>query len=122
MAVSISSLQLVLIGRLAGFLTWHRKYLLEYENALRGLDEDFKCVTIPYWDWAEYNEHYAKDETWLQSSSVLQDFGGMPLALPPVAGISVCQGGSHAMDLSICCTVCEECLQVRGQRKVAQQH
>jgi len=36
----------------AGFLSWHRKYLLEYEDAIRTVDTRFKCVTIPYWDWS----------------------------------------------------------------------
>jgi len=38
----------------SGFLPWHRKFLLEYENALRCLDAKFACVTIPYWDWGEW--------------------------------------------------------------------
>ncbi|GMI45642.1 hypothetical protein TrCOL_g13795 [Triparma columacea] len=39
----------------SGFLPWHRKYLLEYENALRSADPNgkYKDVTVPYWDWAE---------------------------------------------------------------------
>ncbi len=32
----------------SGFLSWHRAYLLELENALR----EIRCdVTIPFWDW-----------------------------------------------------------------------
>ena len=32
----------------SGFLSWHRVYLLELENALR----EYGCnVTIPFWDW-----------------------------------------------------------------------
>jgi tyrosinase len=38
----------------SGFLPWHRKFLLEYENALRCLDVKFQCVTIPVWDWSEW--------------------------------------------------------------------
>ena len=35
-------------GGTSGFLSWHRAYLLELENALR----EYKCnVTIPFWDW-----------------------------------------------------------------------
>ncbi|GMH89267.1 hypothetical protein TrST_g7783 [Triparma strigata] len=39
----------------SGFLPWHRKYLLEYENAIRSADPGgkYKDVTVPYWDWAE---------------------------------------------------------------------
>lgn len=29
------------------------KYLLEYEDALRALGPKYKCVTVPYWDWAQ---------------------------------------------------------------------
>ncbi len=38
----------------SGFLPWHRKFLIEYENALRCLDVKFQCVTIPVWDWSEW--------------------------------------------------------------------
>lgn len=32
-----------------GFLTWHRAYMLAFEEALRRID----CgVTLPYWDWS----------------------------------------------------------------------
>ena len=30
------------------FLPWHRRFLLDLENALRRVDES---VTVPYWDW-----------------------------------------------------------------------
>ena len=30
------------------FITWHRYFLLEYENLLRLIHKD---ITIPYWDW-----------------------------------------------------------------------
>ncbi|MFF5500824.1 tyrosinase family protein [Streptomyces roseolus] len=30
------------------FLPWHRKFLLEFERALRRIDA---TVTVPYWDW-----------------------------------------------------------------------
>jgi len=49
----------------SGFLPWHRKFLMEYENALRCLAPKFKCVTIPYWNWGEWqyycNEQAKKD-------------------------------------------------------------
>lgn len=35
-----------------GFLSWHRAYLLELENALRTIHCN---VTIPYWDWSSGN-------------------------------------------------------------------
>lgn len=31
-----------------GFLTWHRQYLLDFEEDLREVDEG---VRLPYWDW-----------------------------------------------------------------------
>jgi hypothetical protein len=32
-----------------GFFTWHRAYLMAFEDALRS----FRCnVTVPYWDWS----------------------------------------------------------------------
>ena len=38
----------------SGFLPWHRKFLFEYENAVRASSgEESQCITIPYWDWAE---------------------------------------------------------------------
>lgn len=36
------------------FLAWHRKYLLEFENALRAANNGaWSNITIPYWDSAE---------------------------------------------------------------------
>jgi len=32
-----------------GFFVWHRKFLLEFENALRSLGPRFACLTLPYW-------------------------------------------------------------------------
>ncbi len=63
----------------SGFLPWHRKYLLEYENALRALGDEYKCVTVPYWDWAEDTDLCSADggcESYHSKSSILQDFGG----------------------------------------------
>ncbi|MET9479491.1 tyrosinase family protein [Streptomyces sp. NPDC006638] len=34
------------------FLPWHRRYLLDFERALRQIDP---AVTIPYWDWTTDN-------------------------------------------------------------------
>jgi len=38
-----------------GFLPWHRKYLVEFENALRAMGGQYADITIPYWDWAEWS-------------------------------------------------------------------
>jgi len=83
------------------FYAWHRKFLLEFENMLRSLDPKFKCVTIPYWDWAqEYKvcaainkggdyDGQAEDDSlvaghadlescdsYMDVSHILKDFGG----------------------------------------------
>ncbi|MEU2237431.1 tyrosinase family protein, partial [Streptomyces vietnamensis] len=34
------------------FLPWHRKFLLEFETALRRIDP---TVSVPYWDWTRDN-------------------------------------------------------------------
>ncbi|MER8232870.1 tyrosinase family protein [Streptomyces sp. NPDC101490] len=34
--------------RSPSFLPWHRRYLIEFEQALRSVDP---TVTLPYWDW-----------------------------------------------------------------------
>ncbi|MDK1476202.1 tyrosinase family protein [Streptomyces sp. 549] len=34
--------------RSPSFLPWHRRFLLEFEQALQSVDAD---VTLPYWDW-----------------------------------------------------------------------
>jgi tyrosinase len=38
----------------AGFLPWHRKYLLEFENALRASGPEYANVMLPYWDWGQW--------------------------------------------------------------------
>ncbi|KAF0752382.1 hypothetical protein AaE_006058 [Aphanomyces astaci] len=35
------------------FLFWHRKYLLGFENMLRSLGDQYKCLTLPYWDYVQ---------------------------------------------------------------------
>jgi cysteine-rich repeat protein len=63
----------------SGFLPWHRKYLMEYENALRGQSAKYNCVTVPYWDWAEDTDICSANggcTAFHDHSSILQDFGG----------------------------------------------
>lgn len=36
-----------------GFVLWHRRFLLAFENMLRSLKPKFRCVTIPYIDTVE---------------------------------------------------------------------
>eukprot|EP00966_Prymnesium_polylepis_P093335 2160577-Prymnesium_polylepis.1 len=68
----------------SGFLPWHRKYLLEYENALRGQAAAYKCVTVPYWDWAEETLQCEADAgctAFDSKSEILNAFGGAPACL-----------------------------------------
>ena len=65
----------------SAFLPWHRKFLLEFESALRALpgDENFKCLTLPYWDWSQNAEMCAQNPacvTWHKYDPVLLDSGG----------------------------------------------
>jgi tyrosinase len=50
------------------FLPWHRQFLMNFENSLRGLGGKYKCVTIPYWDWGK--ERKAGD--WQRSSPLFK--------------------------------------------------
>lgn len=64
--------------RTCGFLFWHRRFLIAYENMLRRQAPRFRCVTIPYWN---YFQDYAKfrngDCGNLQScSNILTGMGG----------------------------------------------
>jgi tyrosinase len=63
------------------FLPWHRKFLLEFETALRQQvnKEKYSCLTIPYWDWSQNAEICANDpecKTWHHDDPVLQESGG----------------------------------------------
>lgn len=64
--------------RTCGFLLWHRRMLVGYENMLRSLDPRFRCITIPYWN---YFADYARREngecnSLLSCSRILRDMGG----------------------------------------------
>jgi hypothetical protein len=63
----------------SAFLPWHRKFLVEFESMLRSLGDEFRCITIPYWDWSQNAEMCAQDPTcvtWHHNDPVLQDSGG----------------------------------------------
>ena len=61
-----------------GFLVWHRKFLLAYENMLRSLNPRFRCLTIPYWDYfASTTVHSAgRCNSYLSCNQALRDMGG----------------------------------------------
>ncbi|KAG9405042.1 hypothetical protein AC1031_004143 [Aphanomyces cochlioides] len=42
------------------FLFWHRRFLTEYENMLRSLDDKFACVTLPYYDYIQDNIAFSR--------------------------------------------------------------
>lgn len=67
----------------SGFLSWHRAYLLELENALR----DIKCnVTLPFWDWNSTTQkgipEACKHHTYINRSGITVD---NPLFKGPIA-------------------------------------
>ena len=73
-----------------GFLPWHRWYLLQFEDALRAqtpsspsesgaVDNDYTCLTIPYWDWGEEADVCAQKggcRTLDEESDIVEHFGG----------------------------------------------
>ena len=76
------------------FLPWHRWFLLEYENLLRGINCN---VTVPYWDWSLWAirpfdaplwgseaHQIGGNGTWTESQSCVKDgkFGGDSWSLP----------------------------------------
>ena len=63
-----------------GFVLWHRRYLLAYENMLRAQNSKFKCIFIPYWPVMEnFNDlHDGKCTSFLDCSPILTGLGGSP--------------------------------------------
>ena len=92
------------------FLPWHRKFLMEFETAIRVTlkDGDYKCLTIPYWDWSQNAEICANDpdcKTWHHDDPVLQESGGPgvvpgrndPKSVGPTHGSSIDATRSNKM-------------------------
>ena len=88
-----------------GFFPWHRKFLLEYENMLRGLDKEFECIGLPFWNWAQESkvcqlinqgldsEHEDDNkargkkttcESYEDVGSIIKDFGGKGNPMKPL--------------------------------------
>ncbi len=66
-----------------GFVLWHRRFLLAYENMLRSLTKDgldFRCVTLPYWNiMDDFNAQHDGDcGNFLECSTILTGIGGTP--------------------------------------------
>lgn len=61
-----------------GFLVWHRRFLLAYENMLRTLGPRFQCITVPYWDYFDDYRNFRSRQcsTFEACSPFLQDMGG----------------------------------------------
>lgn len=60
------------------FLYWHRLLLLGFENMLRSYGGEFSCITVPYWNYVDDNEHYLRGEcrSMEECSLILQELGG----------------------------------------------
>ena len=50
------------------FFPWHRRFLRDYEAALRTIDP---AISLPYWNWAADNERLAESEVFADAA-----FGG----------------------------------------------
>ena len=83
-----------------GFILWHRRYMLAYENMLRSLHPDFECVTLPYWNYFRHYELMQEDGPLFQRpytiSSIIRDlprgnayrqFWFFIFSFPPSAGL-----------------------------------
>jgi len=66
-------------GMSSGFLPWHRKYLLEFENAIRSMGDEYACFALPYWNYNEDGElcyHDANCTDVWKHSMAFHDTGG----------------------------------------------
>ena len=61
-----------------GFVLWHRRYVLVYENMLRSLRPEFACITVPYWDIMKDLSKRASGmcSNFLECSNIVTDLGG----------------------------------------------
>jgi tyrosinase len=64
--------------RTCGFLLWHRRFLLAYENMLRSFGPEFQCITIPVWNFfgAFALQQQNKCKTMEECSPLMQALGG----------------------------------------------
>ncbi|KAF1325125.1 Exonuclease 1, partial [Globisporangium splendens] len=80
-----------------GFLLWHRKFLLAYENMLRGQDPSFEDVTLPYWNYFEDHDMNMAVGTPCNSiaacSEFLVDLGGSSSRYPYRSDVNITSTG-----------------------------
>ncbi|RLO13657.1 hypothetical protein DYB28_015281 [Aphanomyces astaci] len=69
------------------FLFWHRKYILGFENMLRSLGDQYKCLTLPYWD---YVQNYAT----MQNTTQAQRCTSIETCAPVATGLGGSTQGS----------------------------
>ncbi|RHY63892.1 hypothetical protein DYB38_011369 [Aphanomyces astaci] len=69
------------------FMFWHRKYLLGFENMLRSLGDQYKCLTLPYWD---YVQNYAT----MQNTPQAQRCTSIETCAPVATGLGGSTQGS----------------------------
>ena len=77
----------------SGFFPWHRKYLLEFETAIRSLGDEFACFTLPYWNYNEDGDLCLDDPNCTQvfdNSMAFNDMGGY--------GDASCASAPYAME------------------------
>ncbi|RHZ41575.1 hypothetical protein DYB31_015990, partial [Aphanomyces astaci] len=71
------------------FMFWHRKYLLGFENMLRSLGDQYKCLTLPYWD---YVHNYAT----MQNTTQAQRCTSIETCAPVATGLGGSTEGSNS--------------------------
>uniref|UniRef100_K3WTH8 Tyrosinase copper-binding domain-containing protein n=1 Tax=Globisporangium ultimum (strain ATCC 200006 / CBS 805.95 / DAOM BR144) TaxID=431595 RepID=K3WTH8_GLOUD len=80
-----------------GFLLWHRKFLLAYENMLRAQGPSFKDVTLPYWNYFEDHDMNMFAGTSCNSivtcSEFLADHGGSNSRYPYRSDVNITSTG-----------------------------
>ncbi|RHY24317.1 hypothetical protein DYB32_008893 [Aphanomyces invadans] len=61
------------------FFLWHRRYLLAYENMLRSLGDEYRCITLPYWDVGTLSTKFATGacQYFPDCNPLLSDMGGL---------------------------------------------
>lgn len=61
-----------------GFILWHRRFKLVFENILRSMDPKFACVTIPFWNTMEHFQNMVdgKCSSLLDCSKIITGIGG----------------------------------------------